>query len=67
MDPELAKLSKGLVEKFEKNAIYNTDLLLNLTQTDLKNLKLKKKEEKELRQHIKNYLSRKQNDSQKKG
>ena len=67
MDPELSKLSKGLVEKFKKNAIYNTDLLLGLTQTDLKHLKLKKKEEKELRQYIKNYLSKKENDSQKKG
>jgi cell division transport system ATP-binding protein len=59
MDPELAKLNKGLVEKLEKNAIYNMDLLLGLTQSDLKNLKLKKKEEKELRSYIKNYLSKK--------
>ena len=65
MDPELAKLSKDLVDKFEKNAIYTTDLLLNLTQSDLKNLKLKRKEEKELRSFIKNYLSKKQNDSKK--
>jgi ABC-type multidrug transport system ATPase subunit len=59
MDPNLAKLSKELVEKLERNAIYNMDLLLGLTQSDLKNLKLKKKEEKELREYIKNYLSKK--------
>ncbi|MDD3475178.1 MAG: ATP-binding cassette domain-containing protein [Candidatus Dojkabacteria bacterium] len=66
METELTKLSKGLVEKFEKNAIYSTDLLLGLTQGDLKNLKLKKKEVKELRKYIKNYLSNKSNDIKKK-
>jgi cell division transport system ATP-binding protein len=59
MDPELDKLSKGLVEKFEKNAIYNHEILLNLTEGDLKQLKLKRKEEKELKKYIQNYLSAK--------
>lgn len=59
MDPELDKLSKGLVEKFEKNAIYNHEILLNLTEGDLKQLKLKRKEEKELKKYIQNYLSTK--------
>lgn len=61
MEPGLDKLSKGLIEKFEKNAIYTHDILLNLTESDLKSLKLKKKEEKELKKYIKNYLSKKTN------
>jgi cell division transport system ATP-binding protein len=66
MDTELEKLSKGLVEKFKKNAIYNNDILLNLTETDLKQLGLKKREKKELQKYIKNYLSQKTNASKKK-
>jgi cell division transport system ATP-binding protein len=64
MDSEIEKLSKGLVEKLEKNAIYSADILLNLTQSDLKNLKLKSKEEKELKNFVKDYLSKK-NDEKK--
>jgi cell division transport system ATP-binding protein len=56
MDPSLQQLSKGLVDKFRKNAIYSNDILLNLTESDLKQLKLKKKEEEELKKYIKNYL-----------
>ena len=65
IDPEMEKLSKGLVEKFENNAIYNHDILLNLTESDLKQLKLKRKEKKELKKYIKNYLSKKENDNKK--
>jgi cell division transport system ATP-binding protein len=66
MDPELQKLSKGLVKKFRENAIYDIDILLNLKESDLKQLKLKKKEEKELKKFIKNYLSKESNASKKK-
>jgi cell division transport system ATP-binding protein len=66
MDPELEKLSNGLVKKFKDNAIYSTELILNLTESDLKQLKLKKKEEKELKQYIKNYLSKKSDVNKKK-
>jgi cell division transport system ATP-binding protein len=66
MDPELEKLSKGLVEKFKQNAIYSIDLILNLTESDLKQLKLNKKEEKELKKYIKNYLSLKKDVTKKK-
>lgn len=62
MAPELSSLSKGLVNKFEKNAIYSNDILLNLTQTDLKKIKLSSKEKKELEGYVKNYLITKQND-----
>jgi cell division transport system ATP-binding protein len=65
MDSGLKKLSKGLVDKFRKNAIYSNEILLNLTEGDLKELKLKKKEEKELKKYIKNYLKDK-NDANKK-
>lgn len=67
LDPELENLSKGLVEKFKKNAIYTNDLLLNLRESDLKQLKLKKKERKELQKYIKNYLSKQSDASKKKG
>jgi len=66
MDPELQKLSKDLVKKLSKNAIYNTDILLNLTEGDLKQLKLKRKEKKELEKFVRNYLSKKSNDNKKK-
>jgi ABC-type lipoprotein export system ATPase subunit len=66
MDPGLEKLSKGLVEKFKKNAIYTNDLLLNLTESDLKQLSLKRKEEKELKKYIKNYLNKQADASKKK-
>lgn len=59
MESGLDKLSKGLTEKFERNAIYTHDILLNLTESDLKGLELKRKEEKELKKYIKNYLSKK--------
>jgi cell division transport system ATP-binding protein len=65
MDEKLEKLSKGLVEKFEKNAIYSNEILLNLTESDLKQLKLKKSEEKELKKYIKNYLSKKKDANKK--
>jgi cell division transport system ATP-binding protein len=57
MAPELEKLSKGLLEKLEKNAIFSPNILLNLTPSDLKGMKLKRKEDKELKKFIKNYLS----------
>jgi cell division transport system ATP-binding protein len=54
---DLQTLSKGLIEKLEKNAIYTPDILLNLKPSDLKQMKLKRKEDKELKKFIKNYLS----------
>jgi cell division transport system ATP-binding protein len=66
MDPDMEKLSKGLVKKFEENAIYSPEILLNLTESDLKSLKLKRKEEKELKKFVSNYLNKK-NDDKKKG
>lgn len=66
MDSDMEKLSKGLVKKFEENAIYSPEILLNLTESDLKSLKLKRKEEKELKKFVTNYLNKK-NDDKKKG
>jgi len=66
MDPDMEKLSKGLIKKFEENAIYSPEILLNLTESDLKSLKLKRKEEKELKKFVTNYLNKK-NDDKKKG
>jgi len=57
MAPELEKLSKSLSEKLKKNAIYSTNMLLNLTPSDLKKIKLNRKEDKEIKKFIKNYLS----------
>jgi len=59
--PDLKKLSKSLIKKFEKNAIYTNDILLHLTENDLKKLKLKPKEKRELKRYIKNYLSKQKN------
>jgi cell division transport system ATP-binding protein len=64
MDKDLSSLSKGLVNKFEKNAIYSNDILLNLTQRDLKNLKLSSKEKKELESYVKNYLNQHKNNEE---
>ncbi|MCD4811832.1 ATP-binding cassette domain-containing protein [bacterium] len=63
MDSQLSSLSKGLVAKLEKSAIYSNEILLSLTQKDLKTLKLSRKEGKELEKYIKNYLSKKQNET----
>ena len=61
VDTELERLSKGLLEKFKRNAIYSVEILLNLTEKDLKQINLKKREERELKNFIKDYLSRKNN------
>jgi cell division transport system ATP-binding protein len=65
INPEMEKLSKNLVKKFEENAIYSPEILLNLTESDLKTLKLKRKEEKELKKFVQNYLSKKEDDEKK--
>lgn len=63
IDPELKKLSKGLLKKFEKNAVYTNDVLLNLTESDLKNLDLNSKEKKELEKYVKDYLKKETNET----
>ncbi|MCD4756599.1 ATP-binding cassette domain-containing protein [bacterium] len=66
MDSQFSTLSKELLQKFKDSAIYSNEILLNLTQKDLKTLKLSKKEHKELEKYIKNYLSKKQNETKSK-
>ena len=56
---EFESLSESLKEKFKKFAINSPDILLNITTTDLKNMKLTKQEHEELEKFVKNYLSKK--------
>ena len=59
LSPEFKSLSKSVKEKFKKFAITQPEILLNITEGDLKNMKLSKKEHKELTSFVKKYLSKK--------
>lgn len=62
LSEEFIKLSKSLKEKLKKYAIKTPDILLNITTEELKNMKLSKKENKELGNFVKNYLNKKRNE-----
>ena len=59
---ELTKLSKPLKEKLKQYAIKTPDILLNITTDELKNMKLSKKENKELSNFVKKYLNKKRDE-----
>lgn len=56
---EFKELSNGIQKKFKKYAIKDTDILLNLTANDLREMELSEKENKELTNFVKKYLSKK--------
>ena len=59
LSKEFSSLSSPLKKKFKKYAITSPDVLLNVTEGDLKNMKLKKKEKNELESFVKKYLNKK--------
>jgi cell division transport system ATP-binding protein len=54
----LKGLNKKILKKLREAEIDNIDLVLNLTERDLENLKLTKKERKSLESFVKKYLSK---------
>jgi cell division transport system ATP-binding protein len=54
----LKGLNKKVLKKLQKAEIGNIDLVLNLTERDLENLKLTKRERKSLESLVKKYLSK---------
>lgn len=59
---EFSTLSDSLKDKLKKFAITSPEILLNITEGDLKNMKLNKDEHTELEGFVKNYLTKKKND-----
>ncbi len=59
---EFSSLSTSLKKNLKKFAISSPEVLLNITQADLKNMKLSKKENKELESFVKKYLNKKENE-----
>jgi cell division transport system ATP-binding protein len=59
MDKTLEKLNKRIQNKLKAFNIINIDLVLNLTDEDMNNMKLTKREKKLLETFVKNYLSQK--------
>ncbi|MGI6423041.1 MAG: cell division ATP-binding protein FtsE [Candidatus Dojkabacteria bacterium] len=59
LSKELEGLSKSLQEKLKQFAISSPEILLNITTSDLENMKLTKEEHSELETFVKNYLSKK--------
>ncbi len=62
MSKEFDGLSKSLKEKLKKYAIKTPEILLNITTQELKSMKLSKKENKELANYVKKYLSQKKDE-----
>ncbi|HNW33278.1 MAG TPA: hypothetical protein PKL44_03495, partial [Candidatus Dojkabacteria bacterium] len=58
-DSEMDKLDKRTLQKFLDAKITSVNLILNLTEEDLLNLKIVKKEKKELEKFLKEYLNNK--------
>ena len=58
IDESLEGLHKRVLNKLLESEINNIDLVLNLTERDLKNLKLTKKEKKILENFVKDYLNK---------
>ncbi|NLE30696.1 ATP-binding cassette domain-containing protein [Candidatus Dojkabacteria bacterium] len=59
---EFDDFSKTLKEKLKKYAIKSPEVLINITTQDLKEMKLSKKENKELATYVKKYLSQKKDE-----
>lgn len=59
---EFDDFSKTLKEKLKKYAIKSPEVLINITNQDLKEMKLSKKENKELATYVKKYLSQKKDE-----
>lgn len=59
---EFDDFSKTLREKLKKYAIKSPEVLINITTQDLKEMKLSKKENKELATYVKKYLSQKKDE-----
>ncbi len=57
IDENLKSLNKKILEKLLDAKIDNIDLVLNLTESDLKNLNLSKKEKTILEKFVRNYLN----------
>ncbi len=55
-------LDKDIKEALEKAKLTNMDMVLNLTESDLNNLKFKKEQKDELEKYVKNYLSKEKDD-----
>ena len=55
-------LDKDIKENLEKAKITDMDMVLNLTESDLNNLKFKKEQKDELEKYVKNYLSKEKHD-----
>lgn len=55
-------LDKEIKETFEKAKITDMDMVLNLTESDLNNLKFKKEQKEDLEKYVKNYLSKEKHD-----
>ena len=55
-------LDKDITEILEKAKIADIDMVLNLTESDLNNLKFKKEQKNELEKYVKNYLSKEKHD-----
>lgn len=62
LSSDFDSLTKSLKEKLIQYAIKTPDVLLNITTQELKNMKLSKKENKELATFVKKYLSKKKNE-----
>lgn len=58
LSKEFDPLSKSLKEKFRKFAIKTPEVLLNITNSELKDMKLENKEHKELAEFVKKYLNK---------
>ena len=55
-------LDKDVKETLEKAKITDMEMVLNLTESDLNNLKFKKEQKEELEKYVKNYLSKEKHD-----
>ena len=55
-------LDKDIKENLEKAKITDMDMVLNLTESDLNNLKFKKEQKEDLEKYVKNYLSKEKHD-----
>ncbi len=59
-DKEMEKLDKKMLEKFLNAKINSVDLILNLTEDDLDNLKITEKEREKLESFLREYLNNKE-------
>ena len=57
VDENLQKLNKRILNKLKSFNIVNIDMVLNLTDEDMNNMKLNKREKKILEKFVKSYLS----------